>query len=811
MKGMIHQGWLIVALALLACSPARLRAGAPLDTSQPIAFFTNLASRLLKAELNLDLHRLQIYPTNQYTPAVHRLLQVTANLYDAINPTNDAFGPLPTVFRPRFKTEGSAAFIAGYEEVVSFNPDEILPQPLDLSFPGSVTFVKSNSLIFGVPFVLGARKWLPNFNEFASESVVQITRKVELRKASINAPPSQTNQMFIIGISNGFGAEFWNSYTSNYTRPVEIAAINWCLLELTNDFGFVHRTNLTAFGQVFSNSWPAWNLKDLSRASLIVPLRTNHIILPNLVCAQDNLSFISPGTPSLPTPTTPVPLALPRWGLTVTNRVVAYIRDSVTGRLVDYVQFNGMVAHREITAEMAKYQGQYSLGFDGLWATNSPNGIHLSGLYGVINQIQISKGDIDSWPNEWQYYGINQPAGATKDHTIAIFRAFFTPDNRATYRGYSVSNTNLTALSPFTPTWKQSMAQVWQANDPLIHYTTGDMEYLERSGVPIQWFPPGLTNSAILSNLGRVNERYLPWGGNPLTTGGTVADPNAYNHTLKDPLVRSASNWDFPEGEPLSLAMLRRVHRGTPWQTIYLKSGTVTNALDWQRWTGNRNLSDAEQTLPKRDWKLAGLIASLSNTNHPRTLLSVNERDTNAWLAALNGIEVLTNSATEEMLANLMTQFDPLTITSNSPQAAMLVAGVQASRAAKTGDRFNGLDELLAVPALTGFSPYLNHGFVNEYGHNPWLELSLNDAAYEAIPVQLLSRLRPDSLGSIARDTSGWRIQFTGCDGFRYAVEQSTNLLDWQAISTNEPTEGVFEIALPEEVADRFYRSALLP
>ncbi|HKW28364.1 MAG TPA: hypothetical protein VJT54_03445, partial [Verrucomicrobiae bacterium] len=50
-----------------------------LDTACPLGFFTNVASRLLSARMNVDLTRIQIYPTNQYTPAVHRLLQVAAN------------------------------------------------------------------------------------------------------------------------------------------------------------------------------------------------------------------------------------------------------------------------------------------------------------------------------------------------------------------------------------------------------------------------------------------------------------------------------------------------------------------------------------------------------------------------------------------------------------------------------------------------------------------------------------------------------------------------------------------------------------
>ncbi len=44
---------------------------------------------------NVNLGQIEIYPTNQYTPAVQRLLQVAANVYDATT-TNQ----YPSVFRP---------------------------------------------------------------------------------------------------------------------------------------------------------------------------------------------------------------------------------------------------------------------------------------------------------------------------------------------------------------------------------------------------------------------------------------------------------------------------------------------------------------------------------------------------------------------------------------------------------------------------------------------------------------------------------------------------------------------------------------
>ena len=68
--------------------------------------------------MDVDLTHIQVYPTNQYTPAVHRLLQVAANIYEATS-TN----PYPTVFRPLFSRDagglGSNLFISGFTNVDS--------------------------------------------------------------------------------------------------------------------------------------------------------------------------------------------------------------------------------------------------------------------------------------------------------------------------------------------------------------------------------------------------------------------------------------------------------------------------------------------------------------------------------------------------------------------------------------------------------------------------------------------------------------------------------------------------------------------
>ena len=191
--------------------------------------------------MNLDLTHIQVYPTNQYTPAVHRLLQVAANLYDATtNRLNDDYPHLPTVFRPFFlmtNIDGvTNIYIAGYNEVTNiYQADEPLSVPYDLEYngpAGTAAFGNFSQLcpglnyinVFGVPWVIGAKKGLPNFNEFSMQTVAEITRKIEICRPSTNASPSMftTNMMYIIGISNMLGVEAWNSYTNNYTRPVVV-------------------------------------------------------------------------------------------------------------------------------------------------------------------------------------------------------------------------------------------------------------------------------------------------------------------------------------------------------------------------------------------------------------------------------------------------------------------------------------------------------------------------------------------------------------------------------------------------------------
>ncbi len=82
----------------------------------------------------------------------------------------------------------------------------------------------------------------------------------------------------------------------------------------------------------------------------------------------------------------------------------------------------------------------------------------------------------------------------------------------------------------------------------------------------------------------------------------------------------------------------------------------------------------------------------------------------------------------------------------------------------------------------------------------------------EKIPSQLLSRVRADSFATISPLTKGLLLRFSGYDGYPYAVQSSSDLINWTSVSTNLPSDGFFKF-ISATTADepQFYRSKLLP
>src|SRR6185295_11045704 len=117
-----------------------------------------------------------------------------------------------------------------------------------------------------------------------------------------------------------------------------------------------------------------------------------------------------------------------------------------------------------------------------------------------------------------------------------------------------------------------------------------------------------------------------------------------------------------------NIGWLGRVHRGTPWQTVYLKSQVQKLQGDtdgWISWAGRAD------THPTNDWNLLSLFTTAPNDAASRGLLSVNQTNIAAWSAVLSGVPVFTNAANALL---------PLFIEPATPQIFQIVSNINATR-----------------------------------------------------------------------------------------------------------------------------------
>ena len=138
----------------------------------------------------------------------------------------------------------------------------------------------------------------------------------------------------------------------------------------------------------------------------------------------------------------------------------------------------------------------------------------------------------------------------------AFFLAQFTPNS-------NMAQTNVFA-NPYNPFRNVYILTEWQANDPLVHYTIGDLKNPQNTNNFA--LDPISSQVAPLPFLGHVNPRYEPWGGNPKKLGVGVNAP-AYALAVKDPVPSisgHSDDWDFPTNKFPNVGWLGRVHRGTP-------------------------------------------------------------------------------------------------------------------------------------------------------------------------------------------------------------------------------------------------------
>jgi hypothetical protein len=270
-------------------------------------------------------------------------------------------------------------------------------------------------------------------------------------------------------------------------------------------------------------------------------------------------------------------------------------------------------------------------------------------------------------------------------------------------------------------------------NDPLVHYTVGDLT------------PPPSESSRFTTNglLGK-NTRYEPWP--------TVNYSNySANMTLKDPLIFQSDNWNFPNNQFPSVGWLGRVHRGTPWQTIFLKadaSPLVAPGLTLSEQTWISSWVSTLDTYPTNDYALLDLFTAAPNDNASRGLLSVNQTNSAPWFALFGGLLVNTNisypyppppPAGPDMV------LDPSTITplldgewiftngSNGQITSNFFAGINDVRALEADQTFHNIGSIFKAPTLSISSPFLlNNGPAGAF----------TDEEVEAIPQQVAGLLK---------------------------------------------------------------------
>ena len=750
-------------------------------SNDPVVLFHTLADRLLREQFSFGVSNIPVAPTNEYSAVLHRILQVSANIADATRADR-----LPFVLRPLFNSNVvgvvTNVFVTGYTN--------------DNQFSTYAAWLGGNP--HSLPMVVSAKKGFPNFNEITMSQVIQATRRLQLTRPSTNAPPNATNQLYFMSISNLFAVENWNSSTSAYPIDLNLVVTNLSTVTLTSALGLIQTSSQMSgiAANLPANTWTGGQFR--------LPIYEQTILLTNSAYRFTSNTFDFPGTSSFETN---IGYPLPSWILSVSNRLVYVLSEG--GSIVDFVLLNNLTSTTDLQAELLSnnaYGGAPGVSptINGVWKTNRVGGSSsvFAPTEGIRNQLHISLGNQNTTLSEWNVFSLQSATSTDKAMLIDDLRRFVGLVPFVYPNTPLPSDAALTTVAGFSPVAKMVRTTTWQANDPLIHYLPPDLLLFPTNVINQRLVPPSTavpTNLA-LSTLGRLNTRYAPWGGNPLLNDPfSPFDPTAYSLTVKDSGVRQSDDWNFPTNQSLSVNWLGRVHRGTPWQTVYLKPD-IASSQDMAA------LGLDMRVHPTNDWHLASLLVSLLNTGDPHQYFSINHPPA-AWTTALDGVTVLSNSVPNNQLPIYPMQFDALLMSSNAPQAWLIANAVNTARSSRPGHYFRDMAEIFTVPQLSTASPWLNLSTGIQF------IFGVNDEAYEMIPQQILQKLRDDPVGQISVIGNVVQLHFTVFPGYCYDIETSGDLQQWTLLQTLPAPNGLIDLTDPDGLSPghRFYRAVLLP
>jgi hypothetical protein len=785
------------------------------STSNLLVLDSNIVSGQLVWRTNLHI---PIWPPQYslYTPSVQRILQLAANLYDATATNQAVFPTPPSVFAPIFRGGPGGSprapaftFVTGYNEVTN-NADTVIQwfrHPCDLTedvrLPGD--------MVYNIPLIIGAKRGLPSFDEFSMDTQVQAARKLIYHRQSDDPskPVNEIDPEYLLCITNVIGMQAWNSYFTNFP--------SYWKMRVWPDFS-VYVTNLTTGATAWSSRpvqtdsnivgfpWPAYNTFSPSY-SFVTPLGSptaSYTVMPtNTVFSfRNGGAFVVNGLPDRSGRTN---YTVPQLQVTVKARLRYALIDTLRNRILDYVNLE-TITSTNLTALLtlnsdgnpafpvgSSYRPVFSRG--AMWATNTGvGGLDPTETFGVALQIDVSAGRAANVGSvDWTSSLVDPVYGGDRDKGVARFSAQF---------GLSLSAGTYppmgTFAAPFQPFRNVRVVTLWQANDPLVHHTVPDVQntvdfpqscYLDQ-------LPQGFTLPP--SAYGTLNKRYEPWGGRPQGSSGL---PYTYDWRRKDPVAKdhgSSDDWEFPTNKFPNPGWIGRVHRGTPWQTAYLKAPS-TDLASWTNWTGNHVIDinigqfstnivippafiafpprvtppvtftngtvgvyDAFFTMPTNDWRLVDLFSTALSPNATRGRLSINQTNLAAWSAVLSGVVGLTNygefvdsrgivnGVVSPQVIQPAGAYDtnPL-LTNQWPAVARIVKGINDTRALFPGGVFHRLGDILSVPELSSV-PEFNRGSPlltpTPIQYNTPLNPRLSDSAFERIPQQVLGLLKADSV-----------------------------------------------------------------
>jgi hypothetical protein len=408
------------------------------------------------------------------------------------------------------------------------------------------------------------------------------------------------------------------------------------------------------------------------------------------------------------------------WTLNVTNHLVYALFDGSPrngGALLDFVNlgpFGSSLSLTQVIASVSTSSGPGATGSanttGNYWAAGNATSLSNSPMSaGMLNQIT------------------NGEADATFLHDI---------------QGNTIYPHSSLAVfdCPCRPTCVVQGLTNWVANDPLVHYTLDDLIWMgDPNPATAHDISPPIPTVGLASQIpipgpplpftvGMVSARYAPWG---------ARDTIGNNMLFKDPLLTNSIAWQFPTNKFPGVGWIGRVHRGTPWQTVYLKADTSANPVAsyslWSNWANPTwlNYPNMPETYPTRDWPLVDVFTTAPNDNAARGLLSVNQTNDAAWAAVFAGVIVITNGNGEVLNGGT-----PISV----GNALLLAEAISQQRRTNQLNQPNGLfhhiGDILQTPALTTpiGSPFLSS--------ETSIAATYDDEAYERIPQQVLSLLK---------------------------------------------------------------------